>query len=141
MHQGDTGFTVSVANGSLNRRSSAVAGEKRGMQIDARFLWRFNHSARKNLSVSYHDGNVAVETAEFFDRAFVFAKGIGLKNGNPGFLGHHFNSGRCQNLLPTNLFIGLRVDADQLMVGQVQHPAKGRKADFSGTHENESHIG
>ena len=45
-HDGDTGFSVSVTNGSLDGGGTTVAWQQRGVDVQAAERWDIQHGAR-----------------------------------------------------------------------------------------------
>ena len=135
-HDGDAGLAIAIANGGLDGRGAAMTWKERCVDVQAAERWHVEHRTRQNLAVGDDDGDVGTEGLQFIDGVADFQR---LKNAQAGFFGTHFDLWRREHLLAAHGLVRLRDDADDFVLGCVEQPFQGGKADVSGADEEDAH--
>lgn len=119
VHDGDAGFGVALADGSLDGGGAAVAGEDGGMDVETAQAGGVENSAGEDLTVGDDDGDIGLEGAEVVDCVADFE---GLQDGDAVFEGEGFGGGRGENHFAADGFVGLGDDCNDSVLGGVEEP-------------------
>ncbi|MNY21101.1 hypothetical protein D3C86_1546230 [compost metagenome] len=136
LHGGDPGLGVAVQDGPLDRGGAAIAGQERGVDVDAAEGRQVQDRLRQDLAVGDDHDEVGGQGLERREGLLVAAQALRLVDRDPGFEGSLLDRGHGDLLAAPHRPIGLGEDGLDVVAGREEGLERG-DGERGGAHEDD----